>query len=134
MATKIKAVETIIEWDAELGRMAILNPGDTAEVGDALAAAKIDAKVATLAEAEAAAAQPDDERDQARARYTEVSGKKPFHGWTVDQLNAKIAELEAAADVKDQAEGEAALEQDGEAEAQADDAPPSEDGEDGAPV
>lgn len=42
MATNIKAVETIIEWDAELGRMAILNPGDTAEVGDGLAAAKID--------------------------------------------------------------------------------------------
>lgn len=41
MATKIKAVETIIEWDAELGRMAILNPGDTAEVGDGLAATKI---------------------------------------------------------------------------------------------
>ena len=41
MATKIKAVETIIEWDEELYRMAILNPGDTAEVGDGLAATKI---------------------------------------------------------------------------------------------
>lgn len=131
MATKIKAVETIIEWDAELGRMAILNPGDTVEVGDALAAAKVDAKVATLAENEAEAT---DERDQARARYTELSGKKPFHGWTVDQLNAKIAELEAAADVQDKTEAEATPGQDGQAELQADDAPPSEDGEDGAPV
>lgn len=48
MATKIKAVETIIEWDTELGRMAILNPGDTAEVGDALAAAKVDCGHAEL--------------------------------------------------------------------------------------
>lgn len=133
MATKIKAVETIIEWDEELYRMAILNPGDTAEVGDGLAAAKVDAKVATLVEADAAP-QSDDERDQARARYTELSGKKPFHGWTVDQLNAKIAELEAAADVQAKTDADAAPDQDGEAEAQADDAPPSEDGEDGAPV
>lgn len=56
MATKIKAVETIIEWDAELGRMAILNPGDTAEVGDALAAAKVDAGAAKLAKGKAAKA------------------------------------------------------------------------------
>jgi len=46
MATKIKAVESIIEWDAEMGSMAILNPGDIAEVGDTLAAAKIEAGVA----------------------------------------------------------------------------------------
>ena len=46
MATKIKAVESIIEWDAEMGSMAILNPGDVAEVGDTLAAAKIEAGVA----------------------------------------------------------------------------------------
>lgn len=46
MATKIKAVETIIEWDAELGRMAILNPGDEAEVGDNLAIAKIESGAA----------------------------------------------------------------------------------------
>lgn len=53
MATKIKAVETIIEWDTELGRMAILNPGDTAEVGDALAVAKVDAKAAKFVGAKA---------------------------------------------------------------------------------
>lgn len=46
MATEIKAVESIIEWDAEMGRMAILNPGDVAEVGDTLATAKIDAGMA----------------------------------------------------------------------------------------
>lgn len=56
MATKIKAVETIIEWDTELGRMAILNPGDTAEVGDALAAAKVDVGAAKLAKGKAAKA------------------------------------------------------------------------------
>lgn len=56
MATKIKAVEPIIEWDAELGRMAILNPGDTAEVGDNLAAAKVNAGAAKLAKGKAAKA------------------------------------------------------------------------------
>jgi Phage major capsid protein E len=42
MATEIQAVTAIIEWDAELGRMAILNPGDKGEVGDKMAAAKIE--------------------------------------------------------------------------------------------
>ncbi len=61
MATKIKAVESIIEWDAEMGRMAILNPSDVAEVGDALAAAKIEAGAAKPSKAKAAKAEPEPE-------------------------------------------------------------------------
>lgn len=38
---RIEAGAPIIEWDAEQGRMAILNPGDIAEVGPTLAANKI---------------------------------------------------------------------------------------------
>ncbi len=39
---KIKAINSIIEWDAENRQMAILNAGDEAEVGDTLAASKIE--------------------------------------------------------------------------------------------
>lgn len=51
MTIKIKAVESIIEWDSELGRMSILNPGDVAEVGKKLAEAKIDQGAAKLHDA-----------------------------------------------------------------------------------
>ena len=33
-----------------------------------------------------------DDLDAARATYSEVVGKRPFHGWDVQTLNAKIAE------------------------------------------
>lgn len=46
MAIKIEAITSIIEWDAELGKMSILNPGDVAEVGDSLAKAKLAEKSA----------------------------------------------------------------------------------------
>lgn len=42
MPMNIEAVSTIIEWDGELSRMVIANPGDVVEAGDALAAAKIE--------------------------------------------------------------------------------------------
>lgn len=37
MPKTIVAIASIIEWDGELSRMAVLNPGDEAEVGDKLA-------------------------------------------------------------------------------------------------
>ncbi len=41
----------------------------------------------------AAPAEPvEDPIVEARARYTSAVGKKPFHGWDVETLNAKIAE------------------------------------------
>lgn len=36
-----------------------------------------------------------DALSEARARYFEVVGKRPFHGWDVETLNAKIAEAGA---------------------------------------
>lgn len=33
-----------------------------------------------------------EELDAARARYADVFGKRPFHGWDVDALNTKIGE------------------------------------------
>lgn len=76
MATKIKAVETIIEWDTELGRMAILNPGDTAEVGDALAVAKVDAKAAKFfgAKAKPKADEPEPEPEPAGEEPADEDG------------------------------------------------------------
>lgn len=41
MAKKIKAISQIIDWDAEMGRTLILNPGDEGEASDRLADAKI---------------------------------------------------------------------------------------------
>lgn len=149
MATKIKAVESIIEWDAEMGRMAILNPGDVAEVGDNLAATKIDAgaaeSAAPKAKAEASPAptptttQNNAERDAARARYAELVGKKPFPGWSVDQLNEKIAAAEAAAaaDAEAKAKAEAAAAQQSEDGSEGGEGDGSDGGpadEEGAPV
>ena len=48
---EIKALATIIEWDAELGRMAIINAGETATVGEVLGAAQVDAGLAEPADA-----------------------------------------------------------------------------------
>lgn len=36
-----------------------------------------------------------DELTVVRAQYEEVLGKRPFHGWDVDTLKAKIAEAQA---------------------------------------
>jgi hypothetical protein len=33
-----------------------------------------------------------DDLTAARAAYQEAVGKRPFHGWSIDELNAKIAE------------------------------------------
>jgi hypothetical protein len=90
MATRIKAVASIIEWDAELGRMAILNPGDEGEVGDVLAAAKLaSGEAGPINDAEELAAE---EITELRAQYQEALGKKAFPGWSAETLLAKIAE------------------------------------------
>lgn len=46
----------------------------------------------TTALAAAPAAPAEEPIVEARARYTAAVGKKPFHGWDVATLNAKIAE------------------------------------------
>jgi hypothetical protein len=89
MATKIKAVASIIEWDAEMGRMAILNAGDEGEVGDALAEAKIAAGVAEEVDGDEPSAE---DIADLRAQYEARTGKKPHHRWSAETLQAKIAE------------------------------------------
>lgn len=42
-----------------------------------------------------AAAPEADPLDAARELYSEVVGKRPYHGWDVETLNAKIAEHRA---------------------------------------
>lgn len=39
-----------------------------------------------------------DEIAALRARYQEIAGKKPFNGWSAEELEGKIANLEAARD------------------------------------
>ncbi|UZW54051.1 hypothetical protein NUH86_10945 [Sphingobium sp. JS3065] len=47
------------------------------------------------------AAVPQDQRasniDTLRAEYVEVLGKRPYHGWSEEELSAKIAEARAEA-------------------------------------
>lgn len=102
---KIKALASIIEFDN--GQMVVLNPGDEGELSEDIALQKIGAGVAEEVNPEPQADEAIDERKDARVRYTEVTGKAPFAGWSVDQLNAKIAEFEAAAEAKAKAEAEA---------------------------
>lgn len=58
MTVRIRAIGSIIEWDAEEARMCIANPGDEVETGANLAAAKIVEGVAELAETGEALAAP----------------------------------------------------------------------------
>lgn len=41
--------------------------------------------------AKAPGASSEDDLDAARARYQEVLGKRPYHGWSADELREKIA-------------------------------------------
>lgn len=66
MTIRIKAAASIIEWDADLGRMAVLNPGDIAEVGERLGALKI--KTGEAVEAAEAEADPEAEKPAKAAR------------------------------------------------------------------
>lgn len=96
MATEIEALETIIEWDAELGRMAILNPGDVAEVSDSLAKAKIEA---------GAAAKPGKKRGKAEKTATEQPAPVE-EAATVEEApaaDAEPAEAPAEAPTEDEA-------------------------------
>lgn len=61
MTVRIEALSSIIEWDADAGAMLILNPGDVAEVGDALAEAKILTGEARKTKKKSAAAAGNDE-------------------------------------------------------------------------
>ncbi len=108
MATKIKALSTIIEWDAEMGRMAIINPGDSDEVGDTLAADKIESGEAALDSDEGAPAGSGETIAEARARYVAAFGKRPFPGWSIADINAKIS----AASVDTEADADAPSETD----------------------
>lgn len=108
---KIKAIGTIIEWDAEQGRTVIINPGETDDLSDTLAQAHIDSstakkagttKEAAPAETTAPAKAPapadaaKDALKAARLRYKELAGKNVNNAWSIDIVNAKIADLEAA--------------------------------------
>lgn len=143
---KIKALATIIEFDN--GQMVVINSGEEGELSEALALQNIAAGVAEdaepKAEATAAAAEPsdNDELKTARARYSEVLGKKAFPGWSLEQLNEKIAQAEATAAAEAQAQLDADAAQDGEGsdvdqtgegegEGEGDDAPPAGDSEGG---
>jgi hypothetical protein len=140
---KIKAIATIIEFDN--GQMVVINAGEEGELSEARALQKIAAGVAEDAEPKAeatAAAEPsdNDELKTARARYGEVLGKKAFPGWSLEQLNEKIAQAEATAAAEAQAQLDAAAAQDGEGsgddqtgegEGEGDDAPPAGDSEGG---
>lgn len=109
---KIKAIDSIIEWDAERGRMAVLNPGDTDEVGDTLGATLIEDGRATADDGSDALDHDDDGEaggskagtestsalGAARKRYRELFGKGPGPKWTVEEIDAKIAEKTAVAE------------------------------------
>lgn len=103
---KIKAIDPIIEWDADAGRMAIVNAGESAEVSDKLGQAKIDAGAAKAVGTRRQLDHDDDGRaggskpgekstsalGEARKRYRAAFGKNAGSKWTVEQVEAKIAE------------------------------------------
>jgi hypothetical protein len=104
---KIKAVgTTIVEWDPAQSRMVIINPGESDELSDTLAQQHVDGGRATAvgAKSEARAAAPKPAKTKgskaaknpalaaARANYKAAFGKNPSPRFTVDQINARIAE------------------------------------------
>ena len=63
------------------------------KAGDAFVVSARDARIlAALGRAEyPEAAKPADSLDDLRAAYRRQFGKKPFHGWSADQLKDKMA-------------------------------------------